>query len=116
MASEPRATVRCPICHELHDPQDIVRGDTARPLVVELIRKTSPEWGPEQPICFSCMSRSRTEYVARVLEEQRGNFSRLDAETLPSLREQEALAIDVNERFDSQLNYSRRAGGPVGEV
>ena len=115
MASEPRPMVRCPICREFHDPQDILRGDTVRPLVVELIRKTSPEWGPEQPICFSCMSRSRTEYVARVLEEQRGDFSRLNAETLRSLREQEALAIDVNERFDSQLTYGERLADKVAE-
>ncbi|MDO8477032.1 MAG: DUF1003 domain-containing protein [Candidatus Rokubacteria bacterium] len=115
MASEPRPTVRCPICRELHYPQDILRGDTVRPLVVELIRKTRPEWGPEQPICFSCMSRSRTEYVARVLEEQRGDLSQIDAETLRSLREQEALAIDVNERFDSQLTYGERLADRVAE-
>lgn len=115
MASEPRPTVRCPICRELHNPQDILRGDTVRPLVVELIRKSCPDWGPEQPICFSCMSRSRTEYVARVLEEQRGDLSRLNAETLRSLREQEALAIDVNERFDSQLTYGERLADKVAD-
>jgi uncharacterized membrane protein len=115
MASESRPTVRCPICRELHYPQDILRGDTVRPLVVELIRKTSPEWGPEQPICFSCMSRSRTEYVARVLEEQRGDLSRLNVETLRSLREQEALAVNVNERFDSQLTYGEQLADKVAE-
>ena len=115
MASEPRPTVRCPICRELHSPQDMLRGDTVRPLVVELIRKTRPEWDPEQAICFSCMSRSRTEYVARVLEEQRGDRSQIDAEALRSLREQEALAIDVNERFDSQLTYGERLADRVAE-
>jgi uncharacterized membrane protein len=93
----------------------MLRGDTVRPLVVELIRKTCPEWGPEQPICFSCMSRSRTEYVARVLEEQRADRSQIDAEVRRSLREQEALAIDVNEWFDSQLTYGQRLADRVAE-
>lgn len=61
------------------------------------------------------MSRSRTEYVARVLEEQRGDLSRLNVETLRSLREQEALAIDVNERFDSQLTYGEQLADKVAE-
>jgi uncharacterized membrane protein len=115
MAPETRPMIRCPICRELHRPRDMLRGELVRPPIVELIRKTCPEWGPEQPICFSCMSRSRTEYVARVLEEQQGDFSRLSAETLRSLREQEALAIDVNERFDSQLTYGERLADKVAE-
>ncbi|HEV2054928.1 MAG TPA: DUF1003 domain-containing protein [Methylomirabilota bacterium] len=115
MAPETRPTVRCPICRELHNPRDMLQGELVRPPIVELIRKTCPEWGPEQPICFSCMSRSRTEYVARVLEEQRGDLSRLNVETLRSLREQEALAIDVNERFDSQLTYGERLADKVAE-
>ena len=115
MATEARLTARCPICGELHHPRDIFRGEIVRPPVVELIRKSSPEWGPEQPICLSCLNRSRTEYVAHVLEEQRGELSSLDAEVLRSLREQEALSEDVNEQFDSQLTYGERLADKVAE-
>lgn len=105
MASETRPTVRCPICRAFHSPRDMLQGELVRPPIAELIRKANPEWHPDKPICFACLSRARTEYVARVLEEQRGDLSRLDAEVLRTLREQEALAVDVNEQFDSQLTY-----------
>ena len=115
MAHETRAMVRCPVCDELHNPRDILRGDVARPPVIELIRKARPAWGPEQPICLSCLHRSRAEYVARVLEDQRGALSQLDAAVLRSLREQEALAEDVNEQFGSQLTYGERLADRVAE-
>jgi len=115
MAPETRPTVRCPICSELHSPREMLQGELVRPPFIELIRKTSPAWGPEEPICFSCMSRARTEFVARVLEEQRGDLSRLDAEVLRTLREQEALAVDVNEQFDSQLTYGELLADRVAE-
>lgn len=83
----------------------MVQGELARPVIIEMIRKASPAWSPGEAICFSCLSRARTEYIARVLEEQRGNLSRLDAEVLRTLREQEALAVDLNEQFDRQLTY-----------
>jgi hypothetical protein len=93
----------------------MLQGELVRPHIVELIRKASPGWGPEEPICFSCMSRARTEYVARVLEEQRGDLSRLDADVLRTLQEQEALAVDVNEQFDAQLTYGERLADKVAE-
>lgn len=115
MAPETRPTVRCPICRELHSPREMLHGELVRPPIVELIRKASPGWGPEEPICFSCMGRARTEYIAHVLEEQRGDLSRLDAEVLRTLREQEALAVDVNEQFDSQLTYGELLADKVAE-
>ncbi len=84
MAPETHPTIRCPICLEPHSPRDMLQGELVRPPIVELIRKTNPEWGPPQPICLSCRSRARTEYVARVLEEQRGDLTRLDAEVIRS--------------------------------
>jgi uncharacterized membrane protein len=115
MATDARRTVTCPVCGQSHYPRDILRGELARPPVVDLIRKTAPDWSPEQPICLSCLNRSRAEYVAQVLEEQRGEISELDAEVVRSLREQEALSEDVNEQFDSQLTYGDRLADRVAE-
>ena len=115
MAPETHPTTRCPICLEPHSPRQMLQGELVRPAIVDLIRKASPGWSPEMSICFSCMSRARTDYVARVLEEQRGELSRLDGEVLRSLREQEALAVDVNEQFDSQLTYGDLLADKVAE-
>ena len=115
MAGEAKRTTVCPVCGESHYARDILRGELARPPVVELIRKTAPNWTPDQPICLSCLNRSRAEYVAHVLEEQRGEISQIDEQVLRSLREQEALSEDINEQFDSQLTFGERLADKVAE-
>jgi len=66
------------------------------------------QWSAEGFICRDDLNRFRTRYVEGVLASEKGELSDLETEVVRSLREQELLSTNVNERFESDLTFGAR--------
>jgi len=94
-------TYTCPICHQEKPAREVLHGDLVHGGVLELIQNTHPGWSAQDLICLSCLNRLRAEYVGTVLAAERGELSRLEAEVVKSLKDQEMISQNINEEFES---------------
>jgi uncharacterized membrane protein len=84
-------------------PAELVR----EPLV-EIIRKTHPDWSSSGFICLSDLDQVRADYVKNVLETEKGELSTLEEEVIKSLKEQELLSENINIEFNQKLTFGQR--------
>ncbi|OGO07061.1 MAG: hypothetical protein A2Z76_01915, partial [Chloroflexi bacterium RBG_13_56_8b] len=84
-------------------PAELVR----EPLV-EIIRKTHPDWSSSGFICLADLDQVRADYVKNVLETEKGELSTLEEEVIKSLKEQELLSENINVEFNQKLTFGQR--------
>lgn len=106
-------TFECPICHITRPksegrPAELVHGP-----VGELIRQQHADWDAGHVICTSCLSKFRADYVEDVLQQQRGELSKLETDVIDSLKAHEVLARNVNTEFEQVLSIGERLADRV---
>lgn len=102
------ATCSCSICHQTQPVPETVPGEAIRSAIVDEIREQNPDWSADQPVCLRCLNRFRTEHFRRLLAQERGELSDLETKVLNSMREQDSVAANVNEKFEQQLSFGDR--------
>ena len=113
MTESVEKTFICPIC-ELSKPMvegrlaELVHGPAS-----ELIRQQHPDWDSSHIICNSCLSGFRTRYVAKALEEQRGELSTVENAVIESLQEQALLSRNMAAEFETKLTFGERLADRV---
>ena len=91
----------------------LISGELIRAGVAELIKKRDPSWTPSAMLCHDCVNLFRSEYVEDVLEDERGELSRLDLEVIASLKEQETLTENINLAFEKDRSFGARVADRV---
>lgn len=105
----------CSICHKSLASSQLVSAETITGPISEFIKNKNPKWSPESPICLNCLSLLRSEYVAKVLEDEKGEISTLDQEVIRSLKDQEILSENINKEFDEKFTFGQRAADKVAD-
>ena len=99
--------VQCFHCRRSLPLDSMISGELIRPPVAELIQKRRPDWTVEQMLCPDCLNLFRSEYVEDILEEEKGELSRLDLEVVQSLKEQETVTQNLNLAFEKDLTLGQ---------
>ncbi|PQO27871.1 DUF1003 domain-containing protein [Blastopirellula marina] len=102
------ATSACSICHQTKPLSELAPGESIREAIATEILQANPAWTSDQPVCNSCLNRFRAEHFRRLLEEEKGELSDLEMRVLDSLREQDSIAANVNDKFEQQLSFGDR--------
>jgi uncharacterized membrane protein len=105
----------CSICHKFLASNQFVSAETTTGPVLEFIKNKNPEWISEKPFCLNCLNLLRSEYVAKVLEDEKGEISVLDQEVIQSLKDQEILSENINKEFDEKFTLGQRAADKVAD-
>ena len=114
--SEPdQETVRCEVCGKAFPQNEVLPAEMVRATVAELVLRDHPRWRDSCYICLDDLNRYRTEHVRDILETERGEISRLDAEVLESLKEQELLARNPDLDFDERATFGQRLADRVAD-
>ena len=108
-------SVRCQICNEQKELSEVRPAELVRQPIVDIIRKTRPDWSTSGFICNSDLNHFRTEYVRNVLEIEKGELSLLEEQVVKSLKEQELLSQNINIEFDRQLTFGERLADRISE-
>jgi uncharacterized membrane protein len=103
----------CPVCGEPKPAHGMVHGAMVRPAVAALIARDHPGWGGGSLVCSECLHRFRTEYVEDVLEEDRGELSRIELEVVESFKQQELITQNLNRAFESGSTIGQRVADRV---
>ena len=115
MARKQQETVICQICKKQKKPREVIPAELVREPLVEIIRKTHPDWSSSGFICLSDLDQFRAEYVKDVLETEKGELSSLEEEVMRSLREQELLSKNINIEFEQKLTFSQRLSDKLSD-
>jgi uncharacterized membrane protein len=115
MARKQPETVRCQICGKQKKMSEVMPAELVREPLVELIRRTHPDWSSSGFICLSDLDQVRTDYVKNVLETEKGELSTLEEEVIKSLKEQELLSGNINVEFDQKLTLGQRLSDKLAD-
>ncbi|RCS44764.1 DUF1003 domain-containing protein [Bremerella cremea] len=104
-----RATMcPCSVCHQSKPCSDLAPGESIRAAIVTEIQQADPAWTTDQSVCMSCLNRFRAEHFRHLLADEKGELSDLEMRVLDSLREQDSIAANVNDKFEQQLSFGDR--------
>lgn len=98
----------CQICKEKKKLSEVVPAQLVRKPIVDIIRKTHPDWSSEGYICNTDLNTFREEYIKNILETEKGELSILEKEVMKSLKEHEFLSKNINIEFERQLTVGER--------
>jgi uncharacterized membrane protein len=115
MVKKQQETVTCQICKKPKKQSEVRPAALIREPVVEIIRKTHPDWSSDGFICISDLNHFREEYVNDVLTKGKGEVSVLEGQVIKSLKEHELLSSNINVEFDRKLTYGERLADRVAE-
>lgn len=115
MAKHEEETFVCPVCQKTKPLEEERPGELVHGPVKKLIQERHPDWGDGDPICLSCLSDYRSQYVEDVLEAQRGELSSVEDAVIESLKEHEVLSRNVEAEFEQKLTFGQRLADKVAE-
>jgi uncharacterized membrane protein len=100
--------VICQICKKQKRMSEVVPAELVSEPVVEVIRKTYPDWSSDGFICIPDLNDLRAKYVKDVIESEKGELSDLEKQVMKSLQEEEILAQNVNLEFERGLTLGQK--------
>jgi uncharacterized membrane protein len=115
MPRKQEETITCQICQTKKKLSEVRPAAVIREPIVEIIKKTKPDWSSTGFICIPDLNRFREEYVKDVLAKGKGEVSVLEDQVIRSLKEHELLSTDVNAEFDRKLTFGERMADSVAE-
>ena len=96
----------CLICRQAR--RHLVPATLVRTSVAELIRSDHPDWTDEAYICLDDLNMYRSQFVAKVLAEERGELTAAEAEVVRALKEHELISENTNTEIASATTIGDR--------
>jgi len=115
MARTERKLFACQVCGQQKRQGEVLPGNLVRNPIIEIIRRTVPEWSAEGYICMTDLNRFRGEYVQSVIEEDKGELSSLEEQVVESLKEQDLITKNLNLEYDQQLTLGQRWADKIAD-
>lgn len=115
MTETPEASVICQICKNSKHISDVKPAQVIREPLVEIIKKTYPDWTPDGYICSFDLNRFREEYVKDALAKGKREVSVLEEQVVKSLKEHEFLSADINAEFNQKLTFGQRMADKMAD-
>ena len=115
MPKKREETVTCQICHMKKKLSEVSPAAIVREPIVEIIKKTNPDWSSSGFICLTDLNRFREEYVKDVLTKGKGEVSALEQQVIKSMKEHELLSTNVNTEFDRKLTFGEHMADKMAE-
>ena len=105
---------KCEITGKEYPVYDLIRVDSIRPQIKELIRKTYPEWiGDKGFISSEILNNFRNEYVRQMLTEEDGELNKLELEVMESIKNRELLSTRLETDSAEKLTLGQRIADKV---
>lgn len=86
-----------------------------RPGVSALIEHDAPEWADGQFICLDDLSRYRSAYVEKLLDDERGEISDLEREVISSLETGQTISESPDEVVSERLTFGDQMADRVAQ-
>lgn len=107
-------TAQCQVCGT-KDPDELRPGVLVRPAVADFIQTDLGKWDENGWICASDLQLYRNRYVRKLLNEEKGEITNLEADVLRSLQEHEILARNPDVEFEARLSFGQRLADRIAD-
>ncbi len=84
--------------------------------IVELIKKDCPDIDMNGYVSFDELRKYRSLYMKSMLQDEKGEVSKLDEEVLESIKNSEILSKNVDREFDEKLKFSDRMADKLASI
>lgn len=98
----------CAVCAKAYAAKDLVPISALRPSLQNFIHAEHPGANEGQFICIEDLNACRDRYMTSMLEEEKGELTRLEEDVLRSFREQELLSANVNAEYSDSLTLGEK--------
>ena len=105
----------CQVCGRRHPEVDLVRANAVRPVLVDLIKRSYPQWLDSGFICVDDLNSYRNEYVRSLIEDEKGELSDLEREVFDSISRGEILSTHVDQEYEAQLTFGERLSDKMAQ-
>jgi len=90
-------------------------GHSVRPVIVDMVKHSYPEWSDAGFICVDDLNRYRYEYVRSLVETEKGELLGIEKEVVESVARNEILSTLVDKDFDSKLTVGQRLSDRIAQ-
>jgi len=104
---------KCTICNKEFPLAEVTPSQFVREAVAQLIAQEHSQWNADSCICHDDLNHYRSQYVQRVLTEEKGEVTGLEREVVESLRQHDILTQNLNTAVDDQLSVGERLADRV---
>lgn len=94
----------------------LTAGTLVRPAIVEEIRKVHPAWDSDGWICQNDLDHFRHAYVQSLLEQDKGEVTSLERMVLESLREQDLISSNTDEKYLQERTPGQRVADQIAAL
>ena len=113
MTEQQPSRMVCQICGATKTEAEVWPGTLLQEGLEETIRKRYPHWNPDGYICMADLNRLRGEYMEDLLQEDRGQVTALQQQTLSAIEQHELLSRNLNVAFEKDLTFWERLSDKV---
>lgn len=103
----------CQICKQEFSYNKLFPINMIRNSLLETLRNDHPDIDTNGFICYPDLREIRTEYIEKLIREDRGALTSFEKEVLDSLSSQDILAENVNKKFERKLTFGQRMADRV---
>lgn len=104
----------CEISGKKYPMDELVRLDSVRPQILDLIKKKYPDWQSEGGmISIDILDNFRDEYIKQLLIEEDGELSRLDMEVMESIKNKELISNRPDTEQEEKVTFGQRVADRV---
>ncbi len=105
----------CQICGKRPPAVELMTAHLVRPVVIDIIKQTFPEWSDDGFICVNDLNHFRYEYIRSLIADEKGELSNLETEVLDSITRQDILSTHVDQDFESKLTFGQRLSDRIAQ-
>jgi len=83
--------------------------------IMESVLKDHPNINRSGFVCYADLRNIRSEFIEKMLREDKGALSDLDQQVLESLQSKDILSENINKKFDRKLTFGERLADKVAQ-
>jgi len=103
----------CQICKRDATKVEILSAVVVRPAVSQLITQSFPEWNSNGFICREDLKRFRNAYLLKIMEDEKGELSKLETDVIEKLTDYETISVNIENQFATQLTFGERLSDKI---
>lgn len=103
----------CQICGRDNSKAEILSSVIVRPAVGELIKSSFPNWDPEGFICREDLRKFRSEYLIKIMEDEKGELTTLEKDVIEKMTDYETISSDIEKEFTSDFTFGEKVSDKI---
>ena len=97
-------TYQCQVCGKTKNKNEVIPAAVIRPVLTSLIKQEIPEYDETGYICLDDLSLYRNKYIQKLLEDEKGELTKLENTVVQSLQDHDILSRNIDIEYEEKLS------------